>query len=209
MKDNIPDNSIVGNNICLTPEEATLKIWQKPVFNQFNFCFLRNIRPSLHWCDTRQNEKHPCTKKKYAYLNFWWDCSGIDCWIFIKKKVEAPLYIGSVTVANETTMKMSTWSERKERDVNDIVCSKWGKKLYIGINFAMYTCVKMNAILPIIINMKLLINCFIFWNSIDIFPTFFKNIVRLIWHTLKPRYIELTYTEFSHTSRISFAFKYH
>ena len=34
IKNNIPDNSIVGNNILLIPEEAILKIWQKLVFNQ-------------------------------------------------------------------------------------------------------------------------------------------------------------------------------
>ena len=57
MKDNIPDNMFVGNNIFLRPEGAILKIWWKLVFNQFKF----NIRPSLHWYDTKQNEEHQCT----------------------------------------------------------------------------------------------------------------------------------------------------
>ena len=51
MKDNIPDNSIIGNYIFLRPEEAILKIGKKHVFNQFDFNFLRKIRPSLHCYD--------------------------------------------------------------------------------------------------------------------------------------------------------------
>ena len=66
----------------------------------------------------------------------------------------------------KTTMKMSTWAERRERDVNGTVWSKWGKELYMGVFFAMYTSVKMDGILPTIINnIKLLIIFFLFfWN---------------------------------------------
>ena len=39
MKDNIPDNVIVGNNIFLIPEEAILKIWWKLVLNQLMSVF--------------------------------------------------------------------------------------------------------------------------------------------------------------------------
>ena len=41
----------------------------------------------------------------------------------------------------EITMKMSTWAQRRERDINGTVCSKWGKKMYKGVAFTMYTCV--------------------------------------------------------------------
>ena len=37
MKDNTPDNNIVGSNIYLIPEDAILKILQKLVFKDFNF----------------------------------------------------------------------------------------------------------------------------------------------------------------------------
>ena len=63
------------------------------------------------------------------------------------------------------TMKMSTRAQRRKRDVDGTVCSKSGKKLYMGVTFAMYTCVKVDVILPTIINnIKLLINFFYFWN---------------------------------------------
>ena len=52
----------------------------------------------------------------------------------------------------KTAMKISIWAQRRERDVNGTVCIKGGKKLYMGVIFAMCTCVKMNAILPTIIN---------------------------------------------------------
>ena len=29
-----------------------------------------------------------------------------------------------------SSMKMSTWSQSRERDVNGTLCSKWGKKVY-------------------------------------------------------------------------------
>ena len=55
---------LFGTTFSLRPEEAIMKIWLKLVFNQFKFpFFLRNIRPSLHWYDTKENEKHPCTYK--------------------------------------------------------------------------------------------------------------------------------------------------
>ena len=33
-KNNIPDNSIVGNNIFLRPEEAMLKTWQNHILSK-------------------------------------------------------------------------------------------------------------------------------------------------------------------------------
>ena len=52
----------------------------------------------------------------------------------------------------KTTMKMSTLAQRWERDVNGTVCGKLGNKLHMGVAFAMYTWVKMDVTLPIIIN---------------------------------------------------------
>ena len=51
----------------------------------------------------------------------------------------------------------------------------------MGFAFAVYTCVKMDAILPTIINnIKLLFNSFIFETSLDISQEHFMSIVRLI-----------------------------
>ena len=60
--------------------------------------------------------------------------------------------LGLWQVQMKTTMNMSTLAQWKERDANNTVCSKWGKKLYMSIIFAMYACVKMDAVLPTIIN---------------------------------------------------------
>ena len=76
---------------------------------------------------------------------------------------------------------MSTLAQRRKRDVNGMVCSKRGKKLYMDVTFAMYTCVKMDAILPTIINnIELLLNFFISETSLDISPELFMSKVRLI-----------------------------
>ena len=97
-----------------------------------------------------------------------------------KRKAETPLYIGPVTVANKKKIKMSTWPQRRERDVTGTVCSKLGKKLYMDAIFAMQTCIKMDVILPTIINnIKLLIFLFL-ETSINISPKCFMSIVRLI-----------------------------
>ena len=95
------------------------------------------------------------TKKKYAHLDFWLEIELglIAGFSSRKRKAEAPLYIGPLTTSNGNNyMKISTWAQRREIDVNGTVCSKWGKKLYMEVAFAMYTCVKMDAILPTIIN---------------------------------------------------------
>ena len=82
-----------------------------------------------------------------------------------KRKADNPLYIGPVTAANENN----------HENVH-----------YMGIAFVMYTCVKMDAILPTIINnIKLLIIFFIFETSLDISPRLFISIVRMISHIYK------------------------
>ena len=69
-----------------------------------------------------------------------------------KRKTKAPLYIGPVTAANKNNHENVHMGSKKEGDVNDTVCSKLGKKLYMGVSFAMYSCVQMDTILPTIIN---------------------------------------------------------
>ena len=86
----------------------------------------------------------------------------------------------------KVNMKMSSWAQGRERDVNGTVCSKWGKKLYMGITFILYMCIKMDAILPTIINnIKLLSNFFIFETSTDTSWTLFMSIAKLISHSYK------------------------
>ena len=56
----------------------------------------------------------------------------------------------------------------------------------MGVTVSMYTCVKMDAILPTIINtIKLLINYSIFETSLDICPKLLMSIVRLVSHSYK------------------------
>ena len=125
-------------------------------------------------------------KKVYSSWLLTCDCIGIDCWIFISKK-EGRMPTLHWACDNCKHMKMSTWAQRRERDVNGTVCSRWGKKLYMDVTFAMYTCVKMDAILPTIINnIELSLNFFfIFETSLDISTKCFMSIVRLIWHSYK------------------------
>ena len=107
------------------------------------------------------------TKKRYAHLDFWLERLQWD-WLLDfhlekgRQKPHCTLDLWELQI--KITMKMSTWVQRKERDVNGTVCSKWGKKLYMNVTFAMYTCVQVDAILPTIIsNIKLLFN-FLFLN---------------------------------------------
>ena len=51
---------------------------------------------------------------------------------------------------------------------------------YMGVTFAMYTCVKMDAILPTIMNIKLLIIFLFFKTSLDNSQNLFMSIVRLV-----------------------------
>ena len=132
----------------------------------------------------------PQQEKPKRICSSWlliWDCNGIDWWIFIKKKrkAEAQLYIGAVTVANENSHENVHMGSKRERDVNGTLCSKWGKKLYMAIPLAMYTYVQMDAILPTIIDKYNLLICFFFQTSFDISPKYFIGIVRLIWHSYK------------------------
>ena len=101
--------------------------------------------------------------KKYAHPAFWLEIAmGLIAGFSSRKGSQKPhCTLGLWQLQMKIIMKMSTWAQRRERDVNGTVCSKWGKKLYMSITFAMYTCVKMDAILPTIINIKLLFN---FWN---------------------------------------------
>ena len=118
-------------------------------------------------------------------IDCWIFCKGIDCWIFIKKgKAEIPMYIGSLTATNENNHENVHVGTKKGKRCNFHCIQQMRKKLYMGVNLAMYTCLKMVAMLPTITNdIKLLIN--FFDTSLDISPKLFMSIVRLIWHSYK------------------------
>ena len=87
-------------------------------------------------------------------LTFDLDCNGLDCWIFFSRdrKAESLLYMGPVTAGNENNHEDVYISQRRERDINETLCRKLGKKLCMNITFAMYTGTKMGTPLPAITN---------------------------------------------------------
>ena len=60
--------------------------------------------------------------------------------------------MGPVTAAIEHNHENVCMTLKKERDVNDTAWSERGKEVCMGVTFAKYTCVKMDATLHTIFN---------------------------------------------------------
>ena len=80
------------------------------------------VNAHILYCKTSARQ----AKNNYAHLDFQLEIAvGLIAGFSSRKwKAEAALYIGPVTAANENTMKMSTWVQRKEKEVNGTICSK-------------------------------------------------------------------------------------
>ena len=109
-----------------------------------------------------QNSAHVTNSTRFLECSTWYKTALLrdTCLDKIKQLIMVWLTLKADLVLYnlwmKTTMKMSTWAQRMERDVSGTVCSKGGRKLYMGFASAVYTCVTMDAILPTIINnMKL------------------------------------------------------
>ena len=85
--------------------------------------------------------------------------AGFSC---RKRKAEATLFIGPVTVANENSHENVHMGSKKGKGCK-WHCMQQMRKETMGVTFAVYTCVQMDAILPTIIKkIKLLIIFFYF-----------------------------------------------
>ena len=97
----------------------SVKVWKYILWYFVNTSI---VNAYILYCKTSTRQ----TNKEYAHLDFQLEIvMGLIAGFSSRQsKAEPPLYLGPVTAANETTMNMSTWTFRRERDVNDTVCSK-------------------------------------------------------------------------------------
>ena len=132
------------------------------------------VNAYILYCKTSTRQ----TEMKCTHLDFWLEISiGLIAGFFSRnERQKAHCSLGLWQQQMKTTMKMSTLTQIRGRNVNGTVYSKWGKKLYKGVTFAMHTCVKMDAILPTVIdNIKLLINFFKL--PLNLLKTFHEHIL--------------------------------
>ena len=127
------------------------------------------------------------TKKKYIHLDFEHQLQWHWLLDFHQEKGrQKPQYFGSVTAANENNPENVYMGSKKGKRCKLHCKQQMRKETVYGFAFAMYTCVKMDAILPTITNnIKVLINFFYFETSIDISQKLFMSMVRLIWQSYK------------------------